>query len=392
MKTASRTPYPATGRWSARIQVLVVMALADIGIVLAADPLDHWEARYPDPAASFFVHGGDGWLGFDGVGGIQGSGGIFRSTNADFWRASTIPPDFVPMPFGDGGAAFGNGRWVVAGQIGTNGLDLFSALFSSDDGAFWEAQTAGLDLMRSLGVDPELRLVAHDGDGLWIAMGRQGRYLTSADGMTWIPRALPGTPHALVRSVSHGDGNWLALTPDATYLSPDGITWVRHDNPSALITAEFSAGHWIGLTDPFLPPQRIMSSSDGIAWTERAVAGASDTYWKLAHGAGLWLAAGVMTEAESGRDTLVTLTSSDGIRWQRHHTSIEIRTLKSLSHGEGMWILSGGTGSLLSSTDGVQWTDRIGPGIPMITALEIAGGLHVATGANPDSGDHPGFQ
>ena len=96
----------------------------------------------------------------------------------------------------------------------------------------------------------------------------------------------------------------------------------------------------------------ILSSPDGLSWTERS-SGTTSYLYSVTWGEGTFVAVG-------GSGTI--LTSSDGISWE-HRTSGTSETLVGVTYAESTFkaVANDGPGSVLTSTDGVSWTsDSLG--------------------------------
>lgn len=367
---------------------------------LTANPLQDLEAVHPSPSAQRFFYGGGQWIGLRGDPQVSGDGEITHSADGLTWSKSKIPPDFRPIH-----AAYNNGLWVVTGQEGIHGINLFSAILTSTDGIVWEQQNPNMDLWRLQNVNPWLRRVDY-GNGLWMAMGSTGRYLTSTNGVNWTTRAISGASN--VYSVSYGNGRWLALsghgwTFGPAYISTNGIDWTAHDLPMWIASVSFGDGQWAAIVHDVIVNSirtSIRTSTDGIEWVtreiiERPLYSAEAQAFQIAYGGGAWLVAGTERtgSSEQGPWRSLILTSSDGLTWQR--TTIptspiieQIAAYISVNHGNGLWLLNGrhyyGNSELLSSTDALNWTprtERVGPGF---NDLAYGAGQWTAVGALPD--------
>ena len=116
-------------------------------------------------------------------------------------------------------ATYGNGRWVAVGDAGT--------IVTSTDGLTWTATPSGTaNDLRGLAFAQVTSLV----DGAltttyqFVAVGKAGTVLTSADGLAWTPQAAGAPPH--LASVTRSGTQFCAMGDYGTILtSPDGALW-----------------------------------------------------------------------------------------------------------------------------------------------------------------------
>ncbi|WP_049790019.1 Ig-like domain-containing protein [Paenibacillus sp. JDR-2] len=116
-------------------------------------------------------------------------------------------------------------------------------------------------------------------------------------------------------------------------------------------------------------PQYALANSLG-GWNARNPVPTSSNLYGSAYGNGIYAAVG-----ESG--TIVT--SSDGVNWTSR-ASGTINTLYSIAYGNGMFVTVGGGGTILTSSNGVNWTDRSGITSNVLGGIIYGNGLFVAVG------------
>ena len=130
--------------------------------------------------------------------------------------------------------AYGNGRFVAVGQL--RGITLTSL-----DGISWTGRTTG--------TSGGLRGVAC-GQGLFVAVGREGAVATSPDGVSWTART-SGTTSDLM-DVTYGRGLFVAVGERGTTLtSSDGVKWILQPSATAnnLNGIAFGNGRFIAVGD-----------------------------------------------------------------------------------------------------------------------------------------------
>jgi hypothetical protein len=245
---------------------------------------------------------------------LLGNPVIATSTNGIDWLARTLEPQVFPY-----GIAYGNGRFVAVGGSFPSAWTL-----TSTNGIDWTAQIVD-------GAYPLLGITY--ADGLFVAVGRdyqftpdtqETRILTSEDGLNWTRRDV-GTV-AELRGVTYGNGQFVA----------------------------------VGDSDLFGDPL-IFTSTNGVNWNQQNYAGHYYDYLLLlgvAYGSGRFVAIGSYSVGGSGFSDI--LTSTNGIVWDRDPipTPAHIEPL-GVVWGAGTFVAVGGYGDLLSSTNGVDWTNHL---------------------------------
>ena len=96
-----------------------------------------------------------------------------------------------------------------------------------------------------------------DGGGQFVAVGREGSILTSADGTTWIPQSVPQlnaseTPY-LISVIYAGNqyvaaGNYVGINPSTGFLltSQDGNAWTMQSTGSNLYGVAYGVVAGVG--------------------------------------------------------------------------------------------------------------------------------------------------
>jgi hypothetical protein len=205
----------------------------------------------PDTWFNSVAYGNGTYVAAGGLGGA-----VFTSTDANVWtqRYWNLGLDNWR------GAAYANGRFVVAGEA-SSGQAPFAAIFTSTDGVTWS-------LIRP-GTGPGLHCVAF-GNGVWVVAGKE--LFTSTDTATWTPRTIPTT--GTVHAATFASGRFvLAGDLGGVLTSSDGISWT-HQSAFGNATVR---GLAYGNNQFMAVGERagtgvIWSSADGITWTEDASA------------------------------------------------------------------------------------------------------------------------
>lgn len=202
-------------------------------------------------------------------------------------RYALFLPSDALFDFGDGTVLSGvtevSGRWVVAGGFFNGSSWLDTLYFSDDQGATWTLRTTGSeDYLLAVAGDVVSELPA------FVAVGIDGRVLTSTDGSSWVAR-VSGTPFNL-QDVAHGGGVWVAVGSGGTILRSinDGASWSDVSlGGGTLASVHYADGHFVTTGQD----GRIFSSSDGSTWTAE-VSGTSDFLEGLTYGNSTWIAGG----------------------------------------------------------------------------------------------------
>lgn len=210
------------------------------------------------------VSWGDGV--FVAVGGDANSM-VMRSTDGVTWQEDLHPAGGQWK----GGVAFGGGRWVAVGGVGTT-------LVSDDGGLTWRD---GAERTPSAG-----RNVAW-GDGQFVAVGDSGMIAVSSDGDAWTDRSVGGIR---LGGVAHGLGVWVVTGSEwngsgfdtACFKSEDGaVTWSACDFTASRFDSVLSTGGLMIVSHG----EGYEYSSDGASWARVDV----DIPARVFEADGLWV-------------------------------------------------------------------------------------------------------
>lgn len=221
-----------------------------------------------------------------------------------------------------------------------------------------------------------------------VASGSSNQIMYSADAINWTAVTLGGvTFNRMWNGICFGNGLFVAValsgTGDRVMTSPDGITWTQRTS-----AADFD---WWAVTfgdDLFVAvaqtgvTQQVMTSPDGITWTLRTTpTPLSGADWNsIAYGNGIYAAVSGGGSASTNR----AMTSSDGITWTERTTPNSV-AYNGIAFGGDKFVAVAGSGaggqSAMTSTDGITWTLRTTPdATPFWRAVAFGNGLFVAVG------------
>lgn len=163
----------------------------------------------------------------------------------------------------------------------------------------------------------------------------------------WTQRTQP-SPARTLYCITYGNGLFVAAGTDGKIVtSTDGITWT---NQTSGYSFEFDAitygnGIYVAVTQD--ASNSIFTSTDGVTWTKNLTV--SLRLWAVAYGGGLFVAAG---------NDGALITSPDGLTWTNRTSGFTSgQRCSGVAYGNGTWIVvNEHTTNISTSTDGVTWT------------------------------------
>ena len=311
---------------------------------------------------------------------------------------------------GQGGALVdvaydGTGRYV---SVGHDGL-----IRVSTDGIVWTTQVPGGSANNSL------HAIVYAA-GKFVTVGYSGRVLTSTDGLTWVAQA-SGTANALM-GIAYGGGRFIAVGDGGIAItSTDGATWttlttgtslnllaitygsnqfvvvgqdglIRTTPNGIIFTARTSntvanlRGVTVGSGGSFVAVganSAIVTSTNGISWVLRSVAGPAIFFTSVAYHPATGQYVAVSTNANH-----LLATSADGITWTAGSSGTSLN-LYGVRHVDGLFIAVGDFGMIRNSLAGLGWTS-----LTITSDMELRGVAHgnsryVAVGSYPNDPANP---
>ncbi len=253
--------------------------------------------------------------------------------------------------------AYGNGRFVVVGYGGS--------VANSSDGVNWS--------IANLPSSANLYGVTYGGNG-FTAVGTGGTIYTSTDGVSWSPQ-VSGTTVTL-NDVAYGLGVYLAVGESGNIgISTNGVNW------------SFAAHGTLGLNTVSIGETRlyaagdagsILVSDDGQNWSSQTV-GIRDIYAMQAMGdailavgeSSLQVTVGPIT---SGNDPFQPVST---LSWKERETN---QYLYGATYGNGLFVSVGAAGTIMISTDGIQWEVSPTPTTKTLNDVVYGNGRYVAVG------------
>jgi hypothetical protein len=232
----------------------------------------------------------------------------------------------------------------------------------SFDGSAWAA--------RQLGKEGEVYRAACCGNGRCVAVGSYGGsniFACSVDGMLWKTSQKDAHYSQYIRGLGFGNGIFLGLGGDPgsvgdskpfVVTSSDGIAWsdlTPITGKNILRRVVFGAGRFVGVGDR----GRRATSTDGRSWQDAPDVKAIDTLVDIAFGKGLFVGVGL-----NG----LRMTSEDGLKWSNRQVGEEGEHLNSIVLA-GEQLVAVGMGVTFHSSDGIRWTRSPNKDAPLTVAF-----------------------
>ncbi len=240
----------------------------------------------------------------------------------------TKSPQSTSFSFDIFAIAYGNDKWLAAGDFGNNVL--------SSNGVSWNQQQKIGNLVTSVCF----------GNNMWVAVGNE--VFTSSSGFGWTKQNL--SSYSGFSSVCYGGNLWvIAGRSGSVFTSPDAKTWTKRvsDTGNGLGGVFYGDNKWVAVGKKNI----ILSSEDGATWVKRHEDGGLS--WEGLHsvcfGNNTWVATG---------DLGIILTSPDGITWTKRESGFATKQMNFVCYGNNTWVIVGEEGIILTSPDGITWTKR----------------------------------
>lgn len=259
-----------------------------------------------------------------------------------------------------------------------------STLLKSTDGETWTKVNVGTQFDRLTGI-------TYDGSGTYVLVSTSGDYsgriYTSTNGTDWTEKA--AVPQQL-SDVAFGGGKFVAVGGASNVLisTDNGATWQSRTltqeagKKTKLLSIAYSAisSKFVAVgmgSDTIQHKGGILTSADGETWTG-TYSDSTNTIWDVTYGDGGFAAVG---GRESGGYFLAI--SSFGDSWTKPVTSPSYAQLFSVEYDGARFVAAGRTNPGMAaftttSLNGVNWTDKIGGGLPYLDAAASNGTRIVA--------------
>ncbi|MEZ5275474.1 MAG: hypothetical protein R3F07_03725 [Opitutaceae bacterium] len=263
--------------------------------------------------------------------------------------------------------------WVWRNPLPTGGI-LWKSVYAND--LFMTVGSAG-EIMATpdgqswtyliSGTNETLNSVTY-GNGVYVAVGEAGTIVTSANGIDWTVRT-SGTTERLF-GVTYGNDRFIVVGFNGTILSSaNGTTWQAETSGSTsrLGGVLFAGNQFVAVGGVPNSSATVLTSPDGTTWTTRTTP-VSQFLTGAAHDGTNYVAVG-----EAG----TIISSSDAVTWTAR-ASLTFEALESVTFANSQFVVVGFGGTILTSPDGILWTPRTGDGI--LLSVEYGNGRYLAIG------------
>ena len=286
-------------------------------------------------------------------------------------------------------------RMNVWGALAFIAATPFVSSFSSIASASTDAST--LTWTKTLAAEANIWKDIAFGNGVYVAVSSNGttRVMRTTD-----PTCTPVAPATscwtgvdvgtLVnwQSVTFGEGLFVAVgegnNDSLAMTSPDGITWTRHvTNPThqrLWSNVEYANGNFVAVAmrNNNSANTDVMTSPDGITWTLRTTpeftnctpssTARCNQFWGLAYGNGAWVAVGSVNS--NGASFNVMRSTDNGSTW----TYVTVPSAQSwrdvtFSGSEFIAVSRDAGPKMMTSADGITWTERSAPAADGVQAV-----------------------
>lgn len=204
------------------------------------------------------------------------------------------------------------------------------------------------------------------GNGLYVGVGNGGRTMRSADGVTWIATTVSGSN--TINGVVYGAGLFVIAKSDGTpglMSSPDGINWTNRGPAVNFYEVAYDGTNFVA------SGAGIYTSPDGITWTARTFPTLTVNIKGFAtNGTGKWCAISYSTS------TRASISTDGGVTWTAKTTPTAVG-YAGIAYGNGNFVAVGTNGGAYSTDGGETWTASSISATPW-QDIEFSNGLFVA--------------
>lgn len=220
-----------------------------------------------------------------------------ESVGADWTRAANIVTQYSDMPYD----VQSNGNLLIMTESPISGVQ--PRIFrSTDNGASWAERTVTEAAMNSACFN-----ALDYGAGKFVLVGTNGLICTTTDGLTFTKQN--SNVSATLNDVKWNGSMFVAVGAGVILTSADGVTWLPRTMPTALAgqnlySVEYGNNTWVAVGGVGVC---VTAPADGATWTARSIAGAT------------YSTNGVYFDADTSKFYAggggIALSSADGISW-----------------------------------------------------------------------------
>ncbi len=304
--------------------------------------------------------------------------GEFAQITTSYDNGTTWNPVITLDIFDDlKGVAYGTlaeGQNIFA-AVGTDG-----AIITSENlGANWSSQISGLANNGSGAVLHSVVVgTTASAEPQILAAGEFGTLLTSSDSFSWTNRLVSVSSTSL-RGVARGNATFVAVGGDPAVIDApasasivssldNGLTWNARSIPAGsqnLTAATYGNGIFVAVGESAFNSANptatatILTSTNGTTWTSRS-SGSFLGLNAVTFANGRFIAVGDYNPPGNGKpEGAALLTSTNGVTWTFSQIITQNGTpLNGISYSGTTYVAVGELGSLVTSSNGVDWIDR----------------------------------
>jgi len=157
----------------------------------------------------------------------------------------------------------------------------------------------------------------------------------------------------------------LSATNGVFFTSTNGSDWTQiGGSTGGYLAVSYGNGRFVAIGN-----QHMAISNDSSNWTDYSISPYGGIYWAITYAAGRFVAVGS-----------AIYTSVGGTNWAYFRPSTN--TLYSVAYGSGLFVAVGDAGTILSSTNGTNWSSVISGSTHQISSISYGNGGFVAFGAS----------
>ncbi len=271
---------------------------------------------------------------------------VARADPLDTWTQVPIAGTYPSFS----SVTFAGGLFVASGSAGDGETGVIG---SSYDGSNWSMQYVRSDAGAGIAY----------GNGVYVLVGNYNSVegweyydiWASTNGTNWTSALYQFDPGWLyLRGVTYGNGRFIAIGESGTiFSSSDGFNWTEHSGDTNAFPTGIAYGDGLFVATSGSSQGAIISSSDGLVWTQcYAGSGPGTALNGIIYGGGQFVATG-------NNGTIVS--STDGVNWVPRSSGVT-QDLGGICYGGGQFVADGngdeGGNVIISSADGINWKLR----------------------------------
>jgi hypothetical protein len=257
-------------------------------------------------------------------------------------------------------------------SVGYSEDDYSGMVMTSTDGITWTER-------EGISSSEEWASIAY-GAGRFVVGNYGGYVMTSVDGIAWVYPG-PEEEQGSWTDIAYGNGVYVAVDAgqDMVLVSTNGLNWTLRNAPGQWWEAiTFGNGTFVAVGRDFLSG-RVMTSPDGITWTEQTGPGVEKFPEDVIYAGGQFVLVGYDWDGTGG----IVMTSPDGITWTEQTDISGDQHWYAIAYGGGIYVAVGSDSTIMTSPDGITWTAQTDiTGNPDWYAVTYGNNAFVAVGSN----------